>query len=218
MGWLWRSNNQSQPSKEASDAAPSPPSTANVNPVEAQLGQQQQQQQQQSTREQQADAELQSFLRELNASTQATVAEPSPSSTANTPEDTSTKGRPSPLTDTTYPTTMSCRDAFDYAFHCQSLGGQLTNWYRYGTLRSCSDRWDDFWFCMRTRGYSDEQRAKEITRHFAQKETRYRVAPSSEDVWEQRRPGEELKNPFMKDPDLIDIPGLPRRRKSADEA
>ncbi|KAK7547665.1 hypothetical protein IWX49DRAFT_578859 [Phyllosticta citricarpa] len=222
MGWLWRSNNQSQAPNQASDPA-QPPSTVNPNPVDAALGQQQQQQQQQQlTREQQADAELQSFLSELSASTRTQAA--SPTSTTNTTDpaaddnDTSIKGKPSPLTDHTYPTTMSCRDAFDYAFHCQSLGGQLTNWYRFGTLRSCSDRWDDFWFCMRTRGYGDDERAKAITAHFAAKEKRYREMPSSEDIWEQRRPGEELKNPFMRDPDLIDIPGLPKRKKPEDQA
>ncbi|KAK8165226.1 hypothetical protein IWX90DRAFT_428314 [Phyllosticta citrichinensis] len=223
MGWPWRSNNQSQTPSQASDApAVQSPPTVNPNSVDAALGQQQQQQQQpqQLTREQQADAELQSFLNELSASTKTKTASPSSTNTTTPADDndTSPKGKPSPLTDSSYPTTMSCRDAFDYAFHCQSLGGQLTNWYRFGTLRSCSDRWDDFWFCMRTRGYGAEERAREITAHFAEKEKRYKKAPSSEDVWEQRRLGEELKNPFMRDPDLIEIPGLPKRKKSADEA
>lgn len=217
MGWLWGSNDQSQTPNQASET-PAPP-TVNPNPVDAALGQQQQQPQQ-LTREQQADAELQSFLNELSASTKPKTASSSSTTSPNAPaddNDMSTKGKPSPLVDDSYPTTMSCRDAFDYAFHCQSLGGQLTNWYRFGTLRSCSDRWDDFWFCMRTRGHGSEERAREITAHFAEKERRYKDAPSSEDVWEQRRPGEELKNPFMRDPDLIEIPGFPKRKKSADE-
>ena len=70
--------------------------------------------------------------------------------------------------------------------------------YRYGTIRSCSEPWADFWFCMRARSYrDDEERAKAIRDHYREKERkRYYVpgARSSEDVWEARaeklRPGE----------------------------
>ncbi|KKY15192.1 hypothetical protein UCRPC4_g06419 [Phaeomoniella chlamydospora] len=81
---------------------------------------------------------------------------------------------------------VSCRTAFDYAFYCQSMGGQFTNVYRYGELRSCSHLWDEFWLCMRTKSYSDERKRKMIKQHNIEKLKRWRSGPSSEDVWEVR--------------------------------
>ncbi|SPJ93253.1 uncharacterized protein FTOL_13859 [Fusarium torulosum] len=50
------------------------------------------------------------------------------------------------------------------------------------------ENWDDFWFCMRTKGYSAEQREKAIKEHYRAKEfVKYGPGkPSSEDVWESR--------------------------------
>jgi hypothetical protein len=96
-----------------------------------------------------------------------------------------------------YPDEMSCRSAFDYAFFCQSFGGQWVNIYRYGELRSCSEHWNNFWLCMKTRTYPDEKR-KEMTRdHYQKKAIKYKTGPSSEDVWEVRR--EPLKGAFQGD-------------------
>lgn len=85
-------------------------------------------------------------------------------------------------------TEMSCRDAFDYAWHCHTPGAQWNAVYRYGAVRSCSDLWDDFWFCMRTKSYSAESRAAAVRAHFRAREAeRYGPGrPSSEDVWESR--------------------------------
>ncbi|KAI1127974.1 hypothetical protein F5Y10DRAFT_182944 [Nemania abortiva] len=93
-----------------------------------------------------------------------------------------------PLSESLLPTTMSCRQAFDQAFHCNSLGGQWTSVYRSGSVRSCSEQWDDFWFCMRTRAYSPPQKEEAIRAHYRQKELRkYGPGmPSSTDVWEPR--------------------------------
>ena len=94
-----------------------------------------------------------------------------------------------PLSESLLPTTMSCRQAFDMAFHCNSLGGQWTSVYRSGSVRSCSEHWSDFWFCMRTRAYPAGQREAAIRDHYRRREwTRYRAPgqPSSTDVWEPR--------------------------------
>ncbi|KAJ4271620.1 hypothetical protein NW762_000325 [Fusarium torreyae] len=92
------------------------------------------------------------------------------------------------LSEALLPTDMSCRQAFDQAWACNSMGGQWNAVYRYGEMRSCSEHWDDFWFCMRTKGYSAEQREKAIREHYRAKEfTKYGPGkPSSEDVWESR--------------------------------
>ncbi|PHH87512.1 hypothetical protein CDD83_8759 [Cordyceps sp. RAO-2017] len=83
---------------------------------------------------------------------------------------------------------MSCRQAFDLAWSCNSLGGQFNSVYRYGTMRSCSEVWDDFWFCMRTKSYTGELKENMIREHYRNKEhAKYGGGkPSSEDVWESR--------------------------------
>ncbi|KAM0564562.1 hypothetical protein ACHAPJ_000776 [Fusarium lateritium] len=93
------------------------------------------------------------------------------------------------LSEALLPTDMSCRQAFDQAWACNSMGGQWNAVYRYGEMRSCSEQWDDFWFCMRTKGYSAEQREKAIREHYRAKEfAKYGPGkPSSEDVWESRK-------------------------------
>ncbi|KAL2155602.1 hypothetical protein VTH82DRAFT_344 [Thermothelomyces myriococcoides] len=106
------------------------------------------------------------------------------------------------------PTTMSCRDAFDYAWHCHTPASQWNAVYRYGSVRTCSELWDDFWFCMRTRSYPPELRAEAIREHYrAKEEAKYGGGrPSSEDVWESRDervpPGTAFKKSF--DPPIVD--------------
>ncbi|KAJ8114960.1 hypothetical protein OPT61_g3284 [Boeremia exigua] len=100
--------------------------------------------------------------------------------------------------DPTLPRSMSCRAAFDSAFYCSSLGGHFNDLYRYGQLRSCSDHWNDFWFCMRTKNSYSGAEVKErlIQERYAEKEKALKMKPNSEDVWRRRGPGEEVKNPF----------------------
>ncbi|KAL2018766.1 hypothetical protein VTK56DRAFT_394 [Thermocarpiscus australiensis] len=106
------------------------------------------------------------------------------------------------------PTTMSCRDAFDYAWHCHTPGAQWNAVYRYGSVRSCSELWDDFWFCMRTKSYGPELRAEAIRAHYrAKEEAKYGAGkPSSEDVWESRdervAPGTAFREQF--EPPIVD--------------
>lgn len=50
--------------------------------------------------------------------------------------------------DREYPTTMSCRDAFDMLTRCYSFSGQFRNYYRYGELNNCHKQLAKFKFCM----------------------------------------------------------------------
>lgn len=98
--------------------------------------------------------------------------------------------RLSPLAESLLPTTMDCEQAFNQAFYCQSLGGQWNNIYRYGGVRSCSENWDDFWFCMRVKGYQPGPVKDDMIReHYRNKHlAKYGPGkPSSEDVWRERR-------------------------------
>lgn len=85
---------------------------------------------------------------------------------------------------------MDCEQAFNQAFYCQSLGGQWNNIYRYGSVRSCSENWDDFWFCMRVKGYqAGPVKDNMIREHYRKKHlAKYGDGkPNSEDVWRERR-------------------------------
>lgn len=97
--------------------------------------------------------------------------------------------RRDPLSESLLPTDMSCRQAFDAAWGCNSVGGQWNAVYRYGEMRSCTERWDDFWFCMRHKSASGPVKEDLIRAHYRNKEHAKYYAPgraSSEDVWEAR--------------------------------
>lgn len=98
--------------------------------------------------------------------------------------------RLSPLAESILPTTMDCEQAFNQAFYCQSLGGQWNNIYRYGSVRPCSENWDDFWFCMRVKGYSEGKVKDDMIREHYRKKHLAKYGPgkpSSEDVWRERK-------------------------------
>ncbi|KAI1353263.1 hypothetical protein F5Y01DRAFT_64396 [Xylaria sp. FL0043] len=137
---------------------------------------------------------------------------PQPTTSSSSPSSIPTNQEPArldPLSESLLPTTMSCRQAFDTAFHCNSLGGQWTAVYRAGTMRSCSEQWDDFWFCMRTRAYSGAMKEEAIRDYYRQKELKkYGPGmPSSTDVWEPRTeklpPGAAFQGRYVK-PDISD--------------
>ncbi|KAI0131313.1 hypothetical protein F4814DRAFT_405641 [Daldinia grandis] len=103
---------------------------------------------------------------------------------------------------------MSCRQAFDAAYHCNSLGGQWVSVYRSGTMRSCSEHWDDFWFCMRARTYSGPQKEEAIRAYYRRKEyLKYHAPgrPSSVDVWEPR---DEKVQPDTAFREHLDMPNI----------
>ncbi|KAI1151120.1 hypothetical protein F4825DRAFT_423996 [Nemania diffusa] len=132
------------------------------------------------------------------------------STTAPSPEAGGPVERLDPVSESLLPTTMSCRQAFDAAFHCNSLGGQWTSVYRSGSVRACSEHWDDFWFCMRTRAYSGAAKEDAIRDFYRQKEIRrYHTPgrPASTDVWQARPellpPGAAFHTPYEK-PDIDD--------------
>ncbi|KAF4556870.1 Hypothetical protein D9617_1g087520 [Elsinoe fawcettii] len=151
-------------------------------------------------RDQQAEADLTAFLASLESPTTSS----SPSSASPIPEpkrqhviDPSNIS-PSALR----PRTMSCRTLFDSAFYCASLGGKFNDIYRFGSLQPCSEHWDAFWFCMRTKSWSEPEKGDAIARYYEEREGRERErragGRSSEDVWEMR--GERVERAFWKVP------------------
>lgn len=88
-----------------------------------------------------------------------------------------------PYDESLYPTYLSCSACFDQAYYCSSVGGQLTNIYRYGALRSCSELWAQWRFCMRTKTMGDEERKQRIWEWSREKEARKKLGRNSEEVW-----------------------------------
>ncbi|KAI4869120.1 hypothetical protein F4820DRAFT_63036 [Hypoxylon rubiginosum] len=147
-----------------------------------------------------------------SSSTQADPSSPSPNAATYTtphPQTTTSTVTPpdrlDPISESLLPTSMSCRAAFDAAFHCNSLGGQWTSVYRAGGVRSCSEQWDDFWFCMRTRTYTPPEKQDAIRAHYRAKEwAKYHAPgrPSSADVWDARDRKVEPGSAFREAVDL----------------
>jgi hypothetical protein len=97
---------------------------------------------------------------------------------------------------------MSCRQAFDQAFYCQSLGGKFNDIYRYGELRSCSDNWNAFWFCMRIKTLPDTERQERIKDFYQAKDELNKAEKgNSELIWDIRT--EPVEKAFWKNPDDV---------------
>ncbi|KAG5998320.1 hypothetical protein E4U52_000655 [Claviceps spartinae] len=195
MGWLWSSSSQPSPQEEQPTApsleAPAAPTT-----------------QQASTPNDSADKQLQEFLQLIHTAGDESSKPISPPPPTNPSEDTkpsvlswlsqkakaATNNKPDeapildPLSESLFPTEMDCAQTFELAWSCSSLGGQFLSMYRHGNMRECSENWDDFWFCMRTRAYSGTVKADLIKQHYRNKAYRKYGGdkPSSEDVWERR--------------------------------
>ncbi|CAK3977675.1 Hypothetical predicted protein [Lecanosticta acicola] len=163
------------------------------------------------TREQQADSELDEFIKSFAASDTGSAApqvidpDTPPENTKvaeqlrNIPDRVRADGSLDISPDAVYPRTMSCRAQFDQAFYCQSLGGKFNDVYRYGHLRSCSEQWGAFWFCMRTRTLPEKEKEEQIRDYYkARDERRKKEGGSSEDIWELRKTA--VPRAFWKDP------------------
>lgn len=66
---------------------------------------------------------------------------------------------------------------------------------------------------MKTKSMGDSERTAKIREFYKKKDAKYKVGPSSEDVWHVRT--EPVDRAFDMDPDLVDIPGLSKGRKNS---
>jgi len=200
MGWLWSTSTTATPSAPQGNVAPSTQAESQHAPAS-----QRAQSSKSPTRDELAEQELQSFLQEFEADARPSSTKYNRVPKQPPPLDASHSAASNePISEQLLPTTMSCREAFDAAFYCTSLGGQFNNLYRYGTVGSCSENWSDFWFCMRTRGYGDREKQAAIKARYREKERRKygkeELGNSSEDVWKSRDKkvewGQAFKTPF----------------------
>lgn len=186
MGWFWQSSPSSNPTPTtANPTTPSQPPASTTPP----------------SRDDGADSEMAKFLEMIQTEMQSSKpAEASSPNTLSSPTKDDPKQQQSEpqaagrtaasraISESLLQSEMSCKDAFDYAWHCHTPGSQWNAVYRYGSVRSCSELWEDFWFCMRTKGYKGELKAALTRAHYRAKEAaKYGPGkPSSEDVWESR--------------------------------
>nr|POF17580.1 early meiotic induction protein 1 [Quercus suber] len=218
MGWLWSSSPTPSPTSASVPDEPSQPSSG-IALSEAQkariFGQvpipslsrgsaNTASSQAPSAESQQTDAELDAFLKALDQPVSeadtSTAQESSRPSIPTKHERILPDGRLNISPDALYPRSMSCRDAFDQAFYCQSFGGKFNDVYRYGAVKECSEHWGAFWFCMRIRTLPGKDKEEQIADFYRTRdEKRKRLWGSSEDVWDLR--DKAVEKAFWRDPD-----------------
>lgn len=176
MGWWWRASPQEGPANNIPTQDTKTPEQIpqNAPPLKK------------LTPDEQAELEFSQLLASLQEAENSSSKTPHSSTRAGADATGPSEPSSSIAPESLYADEMSCRTAFDYAFFCQSFGGQFVNVYRYGELRSCSEHWDNFWLCMKTRSWSDDLRKKAIRAHNRKKAIKYKTGPSSEDVWDVR--------------------------------
>lgn len=108
-----------------------------------------------------------------------------------------------------YPSQVSLTTAMDELFACFAIGGQLKNYYRYGSYDSCSRQREKFWFALKNGTFMnqkekpldemDESELKarvKIQEFFKKRFLEDKAKGSSEDIWDKRK--ELLDDPFKK--------------------
>lgn len=220
MGWLWNSasppadkSSQQQPPSQSPANPPTPPTKKNdddaalndfLAELRSDLSKPEPSKPQQPPSSSSETSTLSSWFGSLASAGKAKTASPDD----QTPPQTSTHRNATPASDalahSLRPTSMSCRQAFDQAYACQSMGGQLRAVYREGGIRSCSHLWDDFWFCMRVKSYSGPVKDEMVREHYRKKEMdKYAGKPNSEDVWASREekvePGSVFNVPYVEE-------------------
>ncbi|KAG7098674.1 hypothetical protein E1B28_000588 [Marasmius oreades] len=89
--------------------------------------------------------------------------------------------------------TPSCLNLFDTYLSCNSMRSQIKSYYRSGEGTRCSQKLEDWKFCMGLKWLEPEERREQWIRRRAEWWARRRVeGKCSEDVWEIRR--EPLEN------------------------
>ncbi|OBA24373.1 hypothetical protein METBIDRAFT_131656 [Metschnikowia bicuspidata var. bicuspidata NRRL YB-4993] len=108
-----------------------------------------------------------------------------------------------------FPSDLTVITAFDEALQCFSIGGQVRNYYRYGTYSLCEAAREKMWFAFKNGAITNHQetdvdavannpkelqRRKTVQEYYKQKLMEKKMKGSSEDIWDKRKT--LLKNPF----------------------
>lgn len=107
-----------------------------------------------------------------------------------------------------FPTDLSVLSAFDDILLCFALGGQVRNYYRYGTYTTCTAQREKFWFAMwngsvseldldvdnLTHNPRELERRQRVQEFYKKRLFEKKLAGSSEDIWSER--SHLLTHPF----------------------
>ena len=104
-----------------------------------------------------------------------------------------------------FPTTLALSTAFDELFQCFSLGGQVKNYYRYGSFSYCKQQREKLWFAVlngtflqgditKDSSINEIEKAKKIQNFYKKRLLEEKATGSSEDIWDTRET--LLNNPF----------------------
>ncbi|KAM0691158.1 hypothetical protein Q7P36_009929 [Cladosporium allicinum] len=157
-----------------------------------------------NAREEQADAELNAFLKEIGATPEPTAAASAntvagSSSAAASDETTAAQQLPPTPTPPAAASTPTAPSTSPPTPSTHAPCGKFNDIYRHGHLNSCSEQWGAFWFCMRVRQYADFDKQEVIKEFYKERdEKRKQTFGNSEDVWEIRTKG--VERAFWKDP------------------
>lgn len=100
-----------------------------------------------------------------------------------------------------FPSDLSILSAFDDVLQCFALGGQIRNFYRYGTYTTCDSEREKLWFALFNGTFSEGsndveklagnarelERRKKVQNFYKQKLFESKLNGSSEDVWDERK-------------------------------
>ncbi|KAF8624851.1 hypothetical protein AX15_005731 [Amanita polypyramis BW_CC] len=88
-----------------------------------------------------------------------------------------------------YPTSddvPGCMNLFDTFLSCNVIRSQIKSLYRYGERPDCSQKLEDFKFCLTLKSLHPEERRDAWIRRRAEWWAKRRLDRSSEDVWDIR--------------------------------
>ncbi|KAJ4498078.1 hypothetical protein C8R41DRAFT_157798 [Lentinula lateritia] len=88
--------------------------------------------------------------------------------------------------------TPTCINLFDTYLSCNAIRSQIKSFYRYGERTHCSQKLEDFKFCLGLTRMEPEERRDVWIRRRAEWWAQRRLGKSSEDVWEIRRTAKRL--------------------------
>lgn len=107
-----------------------------------------------------------------------------------------------------FPTDLSLLSAFDDVLSCFAFGGQIRNYYRYGTYTTCAAQREKFWFALWNGSMTETkievdslaqnprelERRQKVQEFYKKRLFEKKLAGSSEDIWNER--SQLLTHPF----------------------
>lgn len=107
-----------------------------------------------------------------------------------------------------FPADLSIFSAMDELLQCFALGGQIRNYYRYGSYSLCEKQREKFWFALWNGSVTDSpmdvekmsanprelERRVKVQEFYKKQMLKNKMRGLSEDVWDERK--EPLELPF----------------------